>query len=199
MGALHGLPGARLGLAELGLLGGVPADRGRVEQDLGALQGGEAGGLGVPLVPADERADLCEARGEGLEPEVAGGEVVFLVIERVVGDVHLAVDAAERAVGVEDDGRVVVDARRPPLEDRADDDDAGLAGDLRERLGRRAGDGLGEVEVGGVLGLAEVLGAEQFGEADDLRPRPPASRTPSRRGGGCRRGRSSTASGPGRR
>ena len=57
VGPLHGLPGVGLGLAVLGLLGGVPADRGGVEQDLGPLQRGQAGGLGIPLVPADERAD----------------------------------------------------------------------------------------------------------------------------------------------
>ena len=56
------------------------------------LEGRQPGGLGIPLVPADERADPGERRVERLEPEVAGGEVVLLVIERVVGDVHLAID-----------------------------------------------------------------------------------------------------------
>ena len=40
---LDGLPGVALGRAELGLLGRVPADGGRVEEDLGAGQGGQAG------------------------------------------------------------------------------------------------------------------------------------------------------------
>ena len=46
-----------------------------------------------------------------------------------------------------------------------------------ERLGRRAGDRLGEVEQRGVLDLAEILGAEQLGQAGDLRPAPAASRS----------------------
>ena len=36
-----------------------------------------------------------------------------------------------------------------------------------ERLGGRPRDRLGEVEVGVILGLAEVLGAEQLGQADE--------------------------------
>ena len=127
---LDGLPGARLGRAELGLLGGVPADRRGVEQDLGPLKGRQPGGFGIPLVPADQGADAGERRVERLEAEVAGREVVLLVVERVVGDVHLAIEAAERAVGVEDDRRVVVDPGRAALEDRADDDHPGLSRDL---------------------------------------------------------------------
>ena len=102
------------------------------------------------------------------KPEVAGGEIVLLVIKRVVGDVHLAIKAAKRAVAVDDDGRVVVDPRRPALEDRADHDHARLSGDLGERLGGRARDRLGQVEAGGVLGLAEIRRAEQLGQAGDL-------------------------------
>ena len=90
---LDRLPGARLGLAELGLLGGVPADRRGIEEDLGPSEGRQPGGLGIPLVPADERADPGVRGLERLEPEVAGREVVLLVIERVVGDVHLAIAA----------------------------------------------------------------------------------------------------------
>ena len=66
---------------------------------------------------------------ERLKAEVAGGEVVLLVIERIIGDVHLAIAAAERAVGVEDDGRVVVEPGGAALEDRADDDHPGLLGE----------------------------------------------------------------------
>src|SRR5262245_18252645 len=56
--ALHGLPGAVLALAVFRLLVGMPADRGRVNEDLGALHGREPRGLGIPLVPADEHAEL---------------------------------------------------------------------------------------------------------------------------------------------
>ena len=57
VGALGGLPGFVLGGAELLFFGGVPADGGGEEEDLGSAEGGEAGAFGVPLVPADEGAD----------------------------------------------------------------------------------------------------------------------------------------------
>ena len=57
VGALGGLPGVVLGGAELFFFGGVPADGGGEEEDLGSAEGGEAGAFGVPLVPADESAD----------------------------------------------------------------------------------------------------------------------------------------------
>ena len=57
VGALGGLPGFVLGGAELLFFGGVPADGGGEEEDLGSAEGGEAGAFGVPLVPADESAD----------------------------------------------------------------------------------------------------------------------------------------------
>ena len=73
MAALNGLPGVELSGAVLFFFGGVPADGGGVEENAGALQGGEAGGLRVPLVPADEDADAGELRIEIFEAEVAGG------------------------------------------------------------------------------------------------------------------------------
>ena len=62
VGALDGLPGVVLRRAEFVLLGRMPADGGGIEEDVGALQRGEARGFGIPLVPADERADAAEAR-----------------------------------------------------------------------------------------------------------------------------------------
>ncbi len=169
VGPLDRLPGRGLRLTELGLLGGMPADRRGVEEDLGAAQGRQAGRLGVPLVPADEgpHAGVCGL--ERQESQVAGREVILLVIERVVGDVHLAVASPERAIGIEDDRGVVIDAGRAALEHRADHDHARLVRQPGQRLGGRTGDRLGEIESRGVLDLAEILRAEQFRQTGDLR------------------------------
>ncbi len=43
-----------------------------------------------------------------------------------------------------------------------------LAGELGESRCRGAGNGLGEVEEANVFALAEVLGAEKLGQADDV-------------------------------
>ncbi len=67
VGALDGFPRAGLGFAEGGFFLGVPADGGGVEEDADILQGGEAGGFGVPLVPADEHADAAVFGLEGFE------------------------------------------------------------------------------------------------------------------------------------
>ena len=98
VGALNGLPGIVLRRAELVFLRRMPADGGGIEEDLGALQRGEARAFGIPLVPADERADAAVRRVDGLESEIAGREVELLVVERIVGDVHLAIDADDGAV-----------------------------------------------------------------------------------------------------
>ena len=165
---LNGLPCARLGRAELGFFRRVPADRRGIKEDLGSLQGRQTGGLGIPLVPADQGPDPGKRGVERQKTEVAGGEVVLFVIERVIGDVHLAIEAAHGAVAVDDDRRVVVDPRRPALEDRADHHHAGLSRDLGERPGGRARYRLGQIEPGGVFGLAKVLSAKKFGQAGDL-------------------------------
>ena len=109
--ALRSAPGIVLSLAELCLFGGMPADRGGVEQNIRAGECGEAGGLGIPLVPADERRYASEFRVEGAETEIARSEIELLEKERVVGDVHLAVDAEQGSVGIDDRGRVVIKTR----------------------------------------------------------------------------------------
>ena len=124
VGALDGLPGVVLGGAELFLLGGVPADGGGEEEGFGALEGGDAGAFGIPLVPADQGADGPAVVCCGHEAEVAGGEVELLVVEGVVGDVHLAVDVGDAAVLVDGDGGVVVEAGGAALEEAGDEDDA---------------------------------------------------------------------------
>jgi len=169
VGALDGLPGIDLLGAVLGFFGGMPADGGGVEEDIGALEGGEAGAFGVPLIPADEDADAAKGGIEVAEAEVAGGEVELFEVEGVVGDVHLAIEPGDFAIGIEDGGGVVIEAAGAFLEEAGDEDDAEFAGDGAEGGGGGAGNGFGEVEEFGGLLTAEVLGAEEFLKTDDLR------------------------------
>src|SRR3972149_10717128 len=80
--ALNDLPGLALCFSELSLFMRVPADCRGVKQNGGSLQGGETGSLRIPLIPADQRADLSDCRIEGFEADVAGGEVEFFVVRR---------------------------------------------------------------------------------------------------------------------
>ena len=150
----------------------MPADGGGIKQNLRALHGGEAGGFGIPLVPANEHADFAEFRLPGAEAKIAGREIKFFVEQRVIGNVHLAIDAKERAIGIDDGGGVVVEAGGALLEERGDDDDAMFARDFLERRGAGAGDGFGELEIVVVFALTEILGAEEFLGANDLRALP---------------------------
>src|SRR6202034_2076002 len=90
------------------------------------------------------------------------------VVEGVVGDVHLAVGVGDGAVFFDGNGGVVIEAGGSALEEAGYEDYAGLAADSGEDVGRGAGDGLGEAEEVVVFALAEVLGAEELGEDDDL-------------------------------
>ena len=169
VGALDGAPCVVLRLAEFGLLGGMPSDGGGVEQDAGAAHGRDARALRIPLVPANQRGHAARLRVEVAEAGVARSEVEFLEIKRIVRDVHLAVDAEQRAIGIDDRGGVVIETFRALLEERRDNGNVALARDARENFGGRAGDRLGEIKKPSVLLAAEILRAEQFLEADDLR------------------------------
>ena len=154
--SLNGAPGVELLGAVRRLFLRVPADRRRVEEDIRALQRGEASSLGIPLVPAHERPDSSHARVERAKPEVAGREIVFLVVGRVVRDVHLAVHARHPPIDVDRRGAVVVQSGSPALEDGRDDDHPRLLRRLPERVRARSGDRLGEIEHASVFGLGEV-------------------------------------------
>ena len=95
MGALDGFPGAVLLGAVSGLFAGMPADGRGIEKNLRALHGRQPRGFGIPLVPADQHANLGISGRPCFEAEVAGREIKFLVVKRVVGNVHLAIDAEE--------------------------------------------------------------------------------------------------------
>ena len=69
---------------------------------------------------------------------------------------------------IEDGGGVVVEAGGSSFEEGGDEDDLFFADDGGEAFGGGAGDGFGEGEEGVVFALAEVLGGEEFGEADEV-------------------------------
>ncbi len=168
MAAHHGLPvvlAVDLGRVDLA------ADRGRVEEQLGALEHHRARGLGEPLVPADADADARVARVERLEPRVARAEVELLFVGGKIGDVALAVVADDAAVGVDDRDRVVVRVTRA-LEERHGQHELALPGDLLHALdGRLLVDRMREVEVLVLLVDAEVGRFEELLQQDDLRAR----------------------------
>src|SRR5258708_20070376 len=104
--------------SELGFLRRMPPDGGGVEENGGSQERREPRPFGIPLVPADERPQPASRSVERLEAEVSGSEIKLFVIERIVGDVHLAVETARRSIGVEEGSGVVIDARGTLLKQR---------------------------------------------------------------------------------
>src|SRR5262245_9739156 len=156
MCALRRLPRVVLAGAECILLLRMPADRGRVDEDLRAFERSQSGGLRIPLVPAHENAERADRRIERAESEIAWREVELLVVTRIVGNVHLAVLADGAARAVHDYRRVVIETRRPRLEQRQHERYVELLRECLEFLRRRSRYPFSEVEETRVLALTEV-------------------------------------------
>src|SRR6267154_1830605 len=114
--ALNGFPGVKLRGAELRFLVRMPGNAGGIENHVRAAERGEARAFRVPLVPADLDGDARVLGIEIRKAEVAGSEVKLFVIERIVGDMHFAVFAEERTVGIKDGAGIVIDAGGAALE-----------------------------------------------------------------------------------
>ena len=165
--ALHGAP-PRVAGVEAGVVR-LRTDGGRIEQHLGPHQRHGPRGLGVPLVPADADAQAAEAAVPDAEAGVAGAEIVLFLVARPVGDVAFAIEAHQRAVGV--DHHQAVEIVRPlALEDRDRNDHAQFGGQRRQ--GGDAGmlaPGIGVGEPAFFLADAEIGPLEQLRRQDHLR------------------------------
>src|SRR5882724_6001968 len=160
--ALDSFPGIELRRTEFGFFVGMPAYAGRIENNLRSAKSGDAGTFRIPLVPANLDADfaiLCFKVGE---TKIAGSEIKFFVIERIVWNMHFAVFAEEAPVRVEYRAGVLINAGGAALKKRNYQDDFPFLGYLRERFGGRAGNWLGEVEKISIFPAAEILATEKF-------------------------------------
>src|SRR5881394_1777262 len=135
----------------------MPADGRGIKENLRPLQRRETRAFGIPLVPANQHADLRVAGLPRFETEVAGREIKLFVVQRVVGNVHLAVDAEQRTVRVDDRRRVVIDTGGPLFEQGGNDDDPVFLRDLLKGGSAWAWNPLGEPEIFMVRALAEIL------------------------------------------
>ena len=100
MSALHCLPGSKLPFLLLRGVGTFPAYCGGVYEDIGSAQRHQTGTFGVPLVPTYLHSKHAYRGTYRTEALVAGCKVEFLVIGRVVGDMHLAVFSGDTAIAV---------------------------------------------------------------------------------------------------
>src|SRR5262249_53822621 len=170
MSPLHGDPGLLLSWPVFGLLVRMPADGRGIEEDRGSRERRDPRPLRIPLIPADESPDLSLPGLERREAQISRREVELLVVGGVVGDVHLAIEPEDLPVRVDDGCAVVVEAGGPPLEDRSNNTYIVIPGGAAESLSRGPRNGLGQIEYGDVLALAEILRSEELGQADDAGP-----------------------------
>ena len=169
MATLDRFPRRMLGRAEFLLLRRMPADGRRIKNDFRATQRSQSRRFRIPLVPANADADLPVRGWPGLESEIARREIKFLVIKRVVRDVHLAILAEQFSIGIEDDGCIVINTGAAFLEKRCDNHDAELACELTESSCRSSGNFLGQRKICVIFGLTKILRPEKFRQANDLR------------------------------
>jgi hypothetical protein len=147
----------------------VGSDGGRVKQDLRALEGQDARGLGEPLVPADQGPDTAMAGLPDVEAGVAGIEIVLFGIAGGVGNVGLAIGAEIGAARVDHDERIV-HGHAGTFENADRQDHVEFLGQLGEALHSRIfADRDCQVIVLGQLVLAEVWRLKQLLDEDDLR------------------------------
>ena len=96
MPALDRLPCVELRRAEFRFLRRMPADARGIKNHLRAAQRHRARAFRIPLVPANLHADASVLRVERRKSQVAGREIEFLVVKRIVRNMHLAVFAEKR-------------------------------------------------------------------------------------------------------
>src|SRR5215510_8988053 len=105
----------------------MPTDCGRIEDHVRASKRREPRALGIPLIPADQSADLSCIGVERAKPEVARGEIELLVKSRIVGNMHFAIKSRNLAVRSNHSGAVVIKTGGSTLKHRSDDCDFSLA------------------------------------------------------------------------
>src|SRR5260370_12787456 len=99
--ALNRLPGVELRRAESRFFMRMPADAGGIENHVCAAESREARAFGIPLIPANLHANARVPGVEIRKAEIARREVKFFVVQRIVGNVHLAVFAEKRSVSIQ--------------------------------------------------------------------------------------------------
>ncbi len=60
----------------------------------------------------------------GRKTQIPGREIELLVVERIIGDMHLSIATRDLTPSVQHDGRIVVETGRTTLEERRDQRDA---------------------------------------------------------------------------
>src|SRR4051794_30676887 len=136
----------------------MPADCCRVEEDGSTAERGNPCALGIPLIPANERAYSAVSGVEVQKSGVAGRKVELFVVKRIVRNVHLTIDSEQRSVGVEHSRGVVIEPWGAFFKKGSHYGYLRFFCDLAQRFRRWPRYRFSEVEECGVFFAAEILG-----------------------------------------
>ncbi|OAV64160.1 hypothetical protein Barb6_03365 [Bacteroidales bacterium Barb6] len=120
------------------------------------------------MIPADEDAEAAKRCSNRFKARVARREVELLVIGRVVGNVHFAVDAGKGAVFFDDNGGIVIKSGRTFLKEGQNEDNAQFTCQCAVGFRGRSGYGFRQIKHRRVFRLAEVERIVEFGEDDEF-------------------------------
>ena len=101
----------------------MPADGGRIKQDFGAPEGGQARRFGIPLIPAHADANVSALRFPALKTEISRCEIKFFIVTGIVGNMHFAILPENFASRVDDHGGVVINTSGAFFKERSNDHD----------------------------------------------------------------------------
>src|SRR5216117_2875828 len=91
MTTLNRLPRRMLRFSKFLFLARMPADRRWIKNNLCAAQRGQSRRLRIPLIPANADADFAARCVPRSKSEIARREVKLFVIQRIIGNMHLAI------------------------------------------------------------------------------------------------------------
>ena len=151
---------------------GMPANGSRIKQCQSPLQRCKTRTLWIPLIPADQRCNCTKLGLKRLETLITGRKVKLLVIGRIIGNVHLAVNTQATAVGIKNQNAIVVHPRCAALKKGRNQCHTMFPGKCAARLRCGSIQRLRKIKQCRVLTLTKVTGRKQFREANHLCPFP---------------------------
>ena len=124
----------------------------------------------IPLVPANLYANPRILRIEIQKSQVSRRKIKFLVVQRIIRNVHLPVFPQIRPIRVQHRARVVINPRRPPFKHGRHQRRLLFLRHRRQSFRRRSRHRFRQVEQFRILCPAKIFPRKQFVHADNLRP-----------------------------
>ena len=100
MTSLNSLPGIVLFVIGFFILRGCPANSSRIKQNFSSHQRSDSCCFRIPLIPADQHSDSGKFCFENFIAKIAGSEIEFFIISRIIRNMHFAIFAQISSIGI---------------------------------------------------------------------------------------------------